>query len=127
MGVLTASATWTITDSGATRRQSAAIRERERAALKQRADLAADVALQVRTRWLTLRQAQLSVPVARFAVVQSEENIKVVTDRYRQQLSTYTEVLDAETRRITSLNNFYNALYDESLAAFRLRRAVGDL
>jgi outer membrane protein len=126
-GLLMASATWNLTDGGATRRQSASIRERERAALKQRSDLAADVALQVRTRWLTLRQARLSVPVARFAVVQSEENIRVVTDRYRQQLSTYTEVLDAETRRITSLNNFYNALYDESLALFRLRRAVGDL
>jgi outer membrane protein TolC len=51
----------------------------------------------------------------------------VVTDRYRQQLSTYTEVLDAETRRVTSLSNFYNAVYDESLAMFRLHRAVGDL
>ena len=42
-------------------------------------------------------------------------------------MSTYTEVLDAETRRIQSLTNFYHALYDESLALFRLRRAVGDL
>ena len=60
-------------------------------------------------------------------IVQAEENINVITDRYRQQLSTYTEVLDAETRRIQSLNNFYNAVYDENLAIFRLRRAVGDL
>jgi outer membrane protein len=67
------------------------------------------------------------VPVSRVAVAQSEENNKVVGDRYRHQLSTYTEVLDAETRRIQSLNNFYNALYDESLAFFRLHRAVGDL
>jgi hypothetical protein len=36
-------------------------------------------------------------------------------------------VLDAETRRVQSLNNLYNAVYDESLAAFRLQRAVGDL
>jgi outer membrane protein TolC len=127
IGVAMVSLNWNLTDSGASRRRAAAIRERERATLKQRADLAADVALQVRTRWLDLRQARLSVPVARFAVVQAEENIKVVTDRYRQQLSTYTEVLDAETRRVQSLNRFYNALYDESLALFRLRRAVGDL
>jgi outer membrane protein TolC len=127
IGVAMVSLNWNLTDSGASRRRAAGIRERERATLKQRADLAADVALQVRTRWLDLRQARLSVPVARFAVVQAEENIKVVTDRYRQQLSTYTEVLDAETRRVQSLNRFYNALYDESLALFRLRRAVGDL
>jgi outer membrane protein TolC len=50
-----------------------------------------------------------------------------VVDCYRQLLGTYTEVLDAENRRIQSLNNYNNAIYDESLAFFRLRRAVGDL
>jgi len=118
---------WTITDSGASRRRAAALRQQEGAALRSRNDLAADVALQVRTNWLTLRQARLALPVTRLAIAQAAENIKVVGDRYRQQLALYTEVLDAETRRIQSLNNFYNALYNESLAVFQLRRSVGDL
>ena len=118
---------WTLTDSGKTRRQAASLNAQERAAGKRKADYAADVALQVRTRWLDLQQAKQRVPVARFAVVQSEENVKVVTDRYKQGLATYTEVLDAETRRVTSLNNFYNSVYDENLANFRLHRAVGDI
>ena len=118
---------WTFTDSGRSRRQAHSLNAQERATSKRRADLAADVALQVRTRWLDLQRARQGVPVARFAVIQAEENVKVITDRYRQQLSTYTEVLDAETRRITSLNNFYNAVYDENLASFRLQRAVGDI
>ncbi len=87
----------------------------------------ADVALQVRTRWLDVQTSRQRVPIARFAVIQAEENVKVITDRYRQQLSTYTEVLDAENRRISSLNDFYNAVYDENLSVFRLRRAVGDI
>ena len=33
----------------------------------------------------------------------ANENIKVVTERYRQGLSIYTEVLDAENRRVQSL------------------------
>jgi outer membrane protein len=118
---------WTLTDSGRSRRLAASLNAQERATAKRQVDLAADVALQVRTRWLDLQQAKQKVPVARFAVIQSEENVKVITDRYKQQLATYTEVLDAETRRITSLNNFYNAVYDENLAGFRLRRAVGDI
>jgi outer membrane protein len=61
------------------------------------------------------------------SAIQAEENARVITDRYRQQLSTYTEVLDAVTRRVTLLNNFYNAVYDENLAFFRLRRSVGAL
>jgi outer membrane protein len=126
-GLATFTADWMITDSGATRRRSEAIRQRERATLKRRGDAAADIALQVRTRWLDLRQSRLRVPVARVAVAQAEENTNVVTDRYKQGLSTYTEVLDAENRRVQSLNSFFNSLYDESLATFRLRRAVGDL
>ncbi len=118
---------WTLTDSGRSRRQAASLNAQERAAGKRRADLAQDVALQIRTRWLDLQQAKQRVPIARFAVIQAEENVKVITDRYRQQLATYTEVLDAETRRITSLNGFYNAVYDENLATFRLQRAVGEI
>ncbi len=120
-------ADWTITDSGATRRRAAAQHQQELATRMRRADTIADIALQVRTRWLDLQQARRRVPVAKLAIAQAEENINVITDRYRQQLSTYTEVLDAETRRVQSLSNFYNAVYDESLAVFRLRRAVGDL
>ena len=126
-GFASAIINWTFTDSGKTRRQTASLQAQERSTDKQRADLAADVALQVRTRWLNLQTARQSVPIARFAVTQAEENVKVVTDRYRQQLSTYTEVLDAENRRVQSLNAFYNAVYDENLAFFRLRRAVGDI
>ena len=118
---------WTITDSFKTRRQTESLKAQARSAARSRADLAEDVALQVRTRWLDLQQSRQSVPIARFAVIQADENVKVITDRYRQQLSNYTEVLDAETRRVTSLNNFYGAVYDENLAEFQLRRAVGDI
>jgi len=118
---------WTFTDSGRTRRQAESLRAQSRSTTKRRADLAADVALQVRTRWLDVQTSRQRVPIARFAVTQVEENVKVVTDRYRQQLSTYTEVLDAEQRRVSGLNSFYNAVYDENLAVFRLRRAVGDI
>lgn len=127
IGAATFYADWTITDCGATRRRAAAIHAQERAAIKRREDTAADIALEVRTRWLDLQQFRRRVPVARLAIVQAQENINVITDRYRQQLSTYTEVLDAETRRIQSLSNFYNAVYDESLAYYRLCRAVGSL
>jgi outer membrane protein TolC len=117
---------WTITDGGASRRRAAALNQQEFAAQKRRAETAADVALQVRTRWLDLQRARRRLPVAHLAIAQAEENVKVVTDRYRQQLSTYTEVLDAENRRVQALNNYHNAVYDESLAVFRLRRAIGD-
>ena len=128
-GATMLSADWTFSDIGATRRRAAAIHQHERATLKQRREDAAG-------RHRPSGPDQVAGPPtaappsscrSSFAIVQAEENIKVIIDRYRQQLSTYTEVLDAETRRIQSLSNYYNSLYDESLAFFRLRRAVGDI
>ena len=48
-------------------------------------------------------------------------------DRYRSGLGTYTEVLDAETRRSKIRNNYNNAVYDSVLASLYLRHAVSDL
>lgn len=123
----TASGTWNFYDGGVARRQAQAQEQQSQALLRQRADQAAAIALEVRTRWINLAEARERIAVSRVAVRQSEENVNVVQDRYRQQLSTYTEVLDAEAQRVQSYANFYNATYDAALAWFRLRRAVGDL
>lgn len=127
--ILAASAvgSWSFYDGGATRRQAQAQEQQSRALLRQRADQAAAISLEVRTRWINLSEARERIAVSRVAVRQSEENVNVVQDRYRQQLSTYTEVLDAEAQRVQAYANFYNATYDAALAWFRLRRAVGDL
>jgi outer membrane protein TolC len=127
IGAATFLLTWNLSDGGASRRRAAGLRFQESAALKRRADAAADIALQVRTRWLDLDEARRRLAVAKAAIALAEENLNVVTDRYRQQLSTYTEVLDAETRRVQALTNLYDANYDTARAFFRLRRAVGDI
>lgn len=67
------------------------------------------------------------VEVARSAIAQAEENLRVVRDRYANGLSTHTEVLDAETLRANSEANHAAARYDAVLAGLRLKRAVGDL
>lgn len=118
---------WTLTDSGSTRRRTEALWTKARATSRRLADAATDVALQVRTRWLDVQETRQRIPVAREAIAQAEGNIKVVLDRYSQGLSTYTEVLDAENRRVQAATNVYDANYDSVLATFRLRRSVGDL
>jgi outer membrane protein TolC len=117
---------WTMVDAP-TRRKAESLKLQEESTLRRRADLAQDIMLQVRTRWFDLRTARQRISVARTAIAQAEENINVVLDRYRQQLSNNTDVLEAENRRIQSLNNYFNSVYDEALARFRLHRAVGDL
>jgi outer membrane protein TolC len=118
---------WTLFEGGASRRGSNAYTFQESTLLNRRADAAADIALQIRTHWNNHRESRFRLRVARHAVTQAEENIRVVRDRYQKEVSTYTEVLDAEIHRLQSLTNFYDTFYDVSLTEFRLRRAVGDL
>jgi outer membrane protein len=65
--------------------------------------------------------------VTRRPVTQAEENVKVLSDRYREGLGTYTQVLDAESLRVQTFTNYDAALYDAILSAFRLKRASGSI
>jgi outer membrane protein len=118
---------WTLFDGGRSRRHSMAIEERAAAQISQRDDLASQISLQVRSAWLTSQETQQRIPVTRAAIAQAEENLRVARGRYLQQRGTNTEVLDAETLRVQSYDNYYNAVYDAIAAGFDLRRAVGEL
>ena len=98
-----------------------ALEERAAAQISQRDDLASQIKLQVRSAWLTGQETLRRIPVARAAISQAEENLRVARGRYIQQRGTNTEVIDAETSRVQSYDNYYNALYDALLADFELR------
>ena len=116
---------WTLFDGGKSRRHAMALEHRAAAEISRRDDLAAGIKLQVRSAWLTSQENQRRVPLTRAAIVQAEENLRVARSRYIQQRGTNTEVLDAESARVQSYDNYFNALYDAILADFELRRAIG--
>jgi len=118
---------WIIFDGGVVRHQADAA-ERQAAALQQQyADLAAEIRLQVRQAWLDVQETRMRIVVTKSAIAQAEENLTVNRDRYENGLSTNTEVLDAETLRTRSRNNYSNAIYDAVMATLQLKRAVGEL
>ncbi len=118
---------WTLFDGGKSRHHAMALEERAASSISRQYDLAAGIKLQVRSAWLTCQENQRRIPLTRAAIVQAEENLRVARSRYLQQRGTNTEVLDAETARIQSYDNYYSALYDAIQADFELRRAVGDI
>ena len=118
---------WTAYDGGKARRRAQAEERRAAALCSQRADLASQVALQVRTAWLNVEEARRRIPVAQAATAQAEENLRVARDRFVRQRGTSTEVLDAEDARLLSLNSYYGAIYDHFQAEIDLRRAMGCL
>lgn len=117
---------WKLFDGG-TRHKSSAIMEQAMALKEQRDDLRSNITMQVRQAWLNIEETRKRIAVNQAAIDQAEENMKVTTARYRQDLSTQTDVLKAEDLRTLTYDHFNNARYDHKLAILRLRWSLGIL
>ena len=118
---------WDIFDGGISRHNASALMQKAEALNEVRKDTASLISLQVRQACLDIDESYKRIEVTREAVSQSEENLKVAKDRYREGVGTNTEVLDAETLRTRSYSNHYNALYDAALSNIRLKYVTGEL
>lgn len=113
-------------DAG-TPHQTQALQRQALALQEQRDDIAGQIALEVRRAWLDIQETEKRIAVSQQAIDQAEENLRGNRERYRQGLSTQTDVLKAEELRITTHDNFNNARYDAIQAKLNLRRALGIL
>ncbi|MBW1782098.1 MAG: TolC family protein [Deltaproteobacteria bacterium] len=94
--------------------------------LKTKMELEENIQLQIKDAVLNIQTAEANIPITRKAVEQGEENLRVSQERYKAQVSTSTEVLDAQ-RYLTDARVFhFNALFQYHLAKARLQRAMGD-
>jgi outer membrane protein TolC len=118
---------WSLFDGAVSRSQSDALEARAAAMTEARADLQAQIALQVRAAGLLVDESHSRIAVAAAAVEQAEENFRVARDRYQSGVGTNAEVLDAEALRVKSKGNYFDAVYEHALAMQRLKRARGEL
>ena len=119
--------TWTPIDGGTSRARQNAARQNAMAVARVRDEAESGIRLQVRQAWLAEQEARERVEVARVAVEQAEENLRVVTRGFQEGAVNHTETLDAATMRTAAKSNYTNACYDAILATQRLRYAVGIL
>lgn len=71
--------------------------------------------------------ARERIGVAEVAIRQSEENLRINRERYKERVGTATEVLDAQTLLTQTRTDYYRAVYDHQTATARLKRALGEL
>ena len=83
------------------------------------------ISLEVKDAYLRLREARDKIGVAQVAVEQAEENFRINAERFKEQVATTTEVLDAQTLLTQARSNYFNALSDYNIAWARLDRAMG--
>lgn len=93
--------------------------------LKIRKALEEQIGFEVKEAILRLENAVENIPTTQKAVAQGEENLRVNEERYKAQVNTITNVLDAQFQLTRARVNYYRALYNFNLARANLKRAVG--
>jgi outer membrane protein len=122
---VTAVATWTFWQWGKTYYSTKEQESAKNELFQARGALDDQIRLEVKQAVLSLEREEKNIPTTQKAVEQGEENLRVSSERYKAQVTTITEVLDAQTRLSQARLNYYRALYDHNLARARLERAIG--
>ncbi|MDR0881299.1 MAG: TolC family protein [Candidatus Adiutrix sp.] len=81
--------------------------------------------LEVTSNYQNLLSAGKNIDVSAKAVVSATEDLRMVKERYLEQVATNTEVLDAQTRYSNAQYDHYQALYNYNLAWATLERSLG--
>lgn len=122
---VTAVANWNFWEWGKTGYRIDAARSRENQADAMLFALKDQIALEVKNSFLLLQEAQKQLPVAKKAIEQAEENFRITNERYKEQVGTATDVIDAQTILTAALSDYQNHIGDLNIARARLERTMG--
>jgi outer membrane protein TolC len=84
-----------------------------------------NISLEVKQAYLKTKEAEKKIATVEKAIEQAKENFRINKERYKEQVATSTDVLDAQTLLSRTTTNYYNALYDYKIAKASLYRATG--
>ncbi len=88
-------------------------------------DILDNIELEVKQAFLRTKETEKNITTVEKAIEQAKENLRITEERYKEQESTTTDVLVAQTLLTETMTNYYNALYDFKIAKAVLYRAIG--
>ncbi|MBU0987664.1 MAG: TolC family protein, partial [Proteobacteria bacterium] len=88
-------------------------------------DILDQIHLEVKNAYLRTQEAEKAIIAVEKAVEQAKENFRINQERYKEQMATSTDVLDAQTLLSRTITNYYNSLYDFKISKAALYRAIG--
>ena len=83
------------------------------------------VNLDVRTNYLSMREAEKRIDTTKLAVSQAEEDYRIAQLRYMNGVGTNTDVLDAQVALTDAKTNYLQAMYDYNTCKTNLETAIG--
>jgi outer membrane protein len=89
--------------------------------------MALGIQVQTRQAFLTAQSARERIRVAKIAVNQAEEGLRIIKNRYNNGLLTIVGLLDAELARQQARTSYFRALHDYKVARIELELAAGTI
>ncbi len=90
----------------------------------QKEEIRDSIRLEVKQAFLKTRESEKNIITVDKAIEQAKENFRISEERYKEQMATSTDVLDAQTLLSKTKTNYYNALYDYKISKAALYRAM---
>ena len=84
-----------------------------------------NIHLQVKNAYLRTKEAEKAILTVEKAIEQAKENFRINQERYKEQIATSTDVLDAQTLLSRTTSNYYSALYEFKISKAALHKAMG--
>ena len=91
----------------------------------QKEEIRDSIRLEVKQAFLKTGESEKNIITVKKAIEQAKENFRISEERYKEQMATSTDVLDAQTLLSKTKTNYYNALYDYKISKAALYRAMG--
>ena len=120
-------ASWTFWEWGKTKNRVDASRSKENQSVDLLNNTRDQITLEVKNAYLLMRESEKQVMVTKKAIEQAEENFRINQERYREQVATSTDVLDAQTLLTRAKSDYANALSEYHISHARLERAMGTI
>ena len=122
---ITAAATWKFWEWGRTSYNVKEKLSRVSQAELRKNELLDNIWMEVKKTYLRTQEAEKAIITVEKAIEQAKENFRINQERYKEQVATSTDVLDAQTLLSRTMTNYYNALYAFKLSKASLYRAIG--
>jgi outer membrane protein TolC len=122
---VSAIATWDFWEWGRTSFGSKEKLSRLSQAQIRKKELIDNIHLEVQKAFLRTQEAEKAIITVAKAIEQAKENFRINEERYKEQMSTSTDVLDAQTLLSRTMTNYYSALYEFKISKAALYRAMG--
>ncbi len=84
-----------------------------------------NIEVEVYQNYLNLVKSKEKVEVSKLSLEQATENYRITSEKYKEQLATSTDLIDAEVSQLQAETNLLSSQIEFNLAKVRLEKSVG--